>query len=244
MPPEDSTPVALRLDPRSVHDLPAREVARAPVRRRAKSVPESSETPVDELDLPPVDRPFHFTSRIWRLCDDVCKRLPVFAHIDMRQVLVTFVRCRNRQYWGNQAKLVPLRFRGGAESERRHGHMYRIQQFFVGETEMKYVLSFYLPRFLNQTFDEKMVTVLHELYHIDQEFSGDIRRFAGAHFVHTSSQKEYDRKMAVYVGEYVAQGPNRRLYDFLRLNFAQLQARYPRIVGVHTPAPKLIPLGR
>jgi hypothetical protein len=238
-----SAPTVLRLDKDVVSDFSAPQLRRVTgSARRGRVGAEDNRVNIAELDLPSADRPFHFTFHISRLCADVCRTSPTFRHIDMRRVLVTFVRCRNERLWGLQAKLVPLRFQGGALTEKRRGRMYHIQQFYVGETQMYYVLSFYLPRFLNQTFTEKLITIFHELYHIGPEFTGDIRRFDGANWIHTCSQKSYDAKMAEYVKEYLAASPRRRLLDFLQLSFSQLQARHRQIVGVYLPAPKLVPV--
>jgi hypothetical protein len=215
--------------------------------RRVQAMPSRRAPPQPEfaphnLILPPPTGPFHVTRALSELCEDMCRRLPAFRHIDMRRVMATFVRCRNTLNWGYQAKLTPLRFEKGATVERRRSHMYRIQRYFVGDVEMLYVLTFYLPRFLNQTFEEKMVTLFHELYHVCPKFSGDIRRFEGTFCIHSHSQKEYDERMAVFARDYMAMKPPARLYDFLKLNFAQLEARYGAVVGVTAPAPKLIPM--
>jgi hypothetical protein len=190
------------------------------------------------------DGPFHFTHRMGILCNDICQRVPLFAHIDPAQVLVTFIRCRNERSWGLQARLVPLRFRGGKLTEIRGKYRYRVQQVFVDKTEIKYVLSFYLPRFLNQSFDEKLITVIHELYHICPEFSGDIRRLSGEDPIHGGSQKQYDRQMADIAREYLRTKPPRHMYDFLRLPFTQIERYFGEIVGLQIPTPKLIPIER
>ena len=194
------------------------------------------------LTLPAACTPFHFTGHLTRLCEDICERMPEFTHVDMDRVLVTFARCRNDRRSGLQAKLVPLRFRNGERTQMRRGREYRVQQFFVDDVELLYVLSFYLPRFLNQSFDEKMVTVFHELFHICPRFSGDVRRFAGTRSVHNRSQREYDREMASYARAYLSGNPPRERVDFLRLSFADLKRVYGDIVGLHLPAPKLIPM--
>jgi hypothetical protein len=191
-----------------------------------------------------VEGPFHFTHRMSVLCEDICQRVPAFHHIDPKQVLVTFIRCRNERTWGLQARLVPLRFRGGKLTEIRGRYRYKVQQVFVDRTEIKYVLSFYLPRFLNQSFDEKLITVVHELFHICPEFSGDIRRLPGEDPVHGGSQRHYDRQMAELAREYLRTKPARHVYDFLRFPFHQIEHGFGEIVGLQIPTPKLIPIER
>jgi hypothetical protein len=236
--------------PPAVVWLPADVVTNvmAPVARRitARMVRPAREEPAPDLTalaLPPAGTPLHFTRMMSELCADGCRALPEFRHIDMARVLVTFVAARKNQPWGLQAKVTPLRFRGGALVARRRGHAYRIQQFHVGELQMRYVLSFCLPRFLNQNFREKIATVFHELYHIAPDFGGDVRRFGPSKTrVHACSHREYDRQMLAFADQYLATVPDPALFDFLRLNFAQLAARHGSLVGVHVPAPKLLPI--
>ncbi len=109
---------------------------------------------------------------------------------------------------------------------------------------MMYILKFYLPRFQNESFEEKLTTIFHELWHISGDFNGDIRRHAGRCYVHTSSEKEYDRQMLQFAREWMQMEPDEDLFEFVRFNFSELQRRFGRIVGVKIPQPKLIPLRR
>ena len=109
---------------------------------------------------------------------------------------------------------------------------------------MLYILKFYLPRFQNESFEEKLTTIFHELWHISGEFSGDIRRHSGRCYVHTSSEKEYDRQMLKFAREWLQMGPREELYQFVQYNFRELQQRFGKIIGVKVPQPKLIPMKR
>jgi hypothetical protein len=117
-----------------------------------------------------------------------------------------------------------------------------VQRYFVGECEMLYLVTFCLPRFLNQSFDDKFVTLFHELYHISPAFDGDLRRHRGRYSVHSHSKREYDALMGQLAREYLANGADAKLHAFLRLNFQQLQQRHGNVVGVMVPRPKLIPV--
>ncbi len=185
---------------------------------------------------------FDFTSAMTLLCRDVCDRLEVFQHICMDQVAVTFAQARTGGIYGIQAKLTPLRFEQGALTKKLRGRIWTVQRVYVGKTEMLYLLTFYLPRFQDNTFREKMITVLHELYHISPHFDGDIRRFEGRYHAHSSSQKEYDRLMERYVDEYLQLAPPTELMHFLQPDFKGLADRYGRIVGRKIPTPKLVPV--
>jgi hypothetical protein len=188
--------------------------------------------------------PFDFTLAMRRLCDDITQRVAEFEHIRMEQVAVTFAQTRRRVSYGLQAKLTPLRFEGGELTTRRRGRMWTIQRWYAGQLEMLYILTFYLPRFLEQSFREKLITVMHELYHIGPGFDGDIRRLPGHYHVHSHSQTEYDRHMDDLVDQYLAASPPDALYRFLRVGFRELTARHGGVVGIRVPIPKLLPLSK
>ncbi|HTI52350.1 MAG TPA: putative metallopeptidase [Planctomycetaceae bacterium] len=189
-------------------------------------------------------RAFDFTAAMRRLCVDVAQRLPEFRHVRMEQVAVTFAQARRRVIYGMQAKLTPLRFEGGAITTVRRGRAYTIERWYAGEQEMLYVLTFYLPRFQEQTFREKLITVLHELYHISPRFDGDIRRLDGHYHVHSHSQKEYDRQMERLVDRYLERDPPESIYRFLQSSYGDLMARHGSVVGIRMPMPKLLPLSK
>ena len=185
---------------------------------------------------------FDFTRAMRLLCEDVALRLPHFAHVRVEEIAITFAQTRRRVSHGLQAKLTPLRFEKGALVTRRGGRTWTLERLYEGEREMLYILTFYLPRFLDHSFREKLITVFHELYHISPLFDGDIRRMDGRYHVHTHSQQEYDREMDQLVGEYLRRSPPAELVDFLKLNFRGLCARHGAVVGKRLPTPKLIEL--
>lgn len=186
--------------------------------------------------------PFDFTQAMARLCADIAERVDEFAHIRMDQVAVAFAQARRRVPHGLQAKLTPLRFENGQLTSEREGRLWTVQRLYDNDREMLYILTFYLPRFLDQTFREKMITVFHEMYHISPRFDGDIRRMGGRYHVHSHSQSEYDHQMEVFAQRYLELDPPRELYAFLKPKFGTLQSRHGAVVGTQVPIPKLIPL--
>ncbi|MCI0699727.1 MAG: hypothetical protein L0241_01405 [Planctomycetia bacterium] len=184
-----------------------------------------------------------FTAWMHALCADVAQRCEELRHILMPRVLLTFTPSRNRSRYGLQARVTPLRFRNGALT-RRHGSVdYQVQRFFVNESEMLYVLTFCLPRFLDQPFSEKLITIFHELYHISPAFDGDLRRHPGRYAMHSRSKDRYDSRMAELVKEYIADHPDAEMLDFLRLGYRELWEKHSGIKGVVVPRPKLLPVG-
>ncbi len=107
---------------------------------------------------------------------------------------------------------------------------------------MLYLVSFCLPRFLNRPFQDKLVTVFHELFHVGPKFDGDMRRLPGKNFAHSHSQKNYDAHMARLATAYLRDGADQSRYGFLHLTFAQLCAKHGAIVGLHLPRPLMVPV--
>src|SRR6187200_360364 len=104
---------------------------------------------------------------------------------------------------------------------------------------MLYILSVYLPRFQNLDFREKLITVLHELWHISPDFNGDIRRHAGRYHAHTHSQEEYDRQMGHLANCWLSREPPDEVWAFLRDDFRALAARYGEICGLKYRRPRI-----
>lgn len=193
-------------------------------------------TPQKSLD-------FDFTDQLRRLCADMVARLPQLSHIDLDRILVAFGQTRKQTAHGLYASLTPLRFRNGSLTEKRRGRLYTVQRVFDQRgREMFYILTFYLPRFMELDFRAKLVTILHELWHVSPDFNGDLRRHPGRCYAHTHSQQGYDAEMDRLAQQWLASTPPAVLYDFLRGSFADLIAQHRRIHGVKIRRPKLVPL--
>lgn len=186
---------------------------------------------------------FDFTGYMRRLCEDLAGRLPEFRHIDMRRVAVRACQVRCRGLHGVQATLTPLRFAGGELEMVRRGRRYTVERLYDADgREMLYLLSFYLPRFLNHSLEEKLATVCHELWHIGPSFGGDLRRHEGRCYAHGPSEQQYHAAMIELARHWLALGPPAELHAPLRCNFRQLASRYGRVLGAKIPTPKLIPI--
>jgi|GEM_PF-229798 len=191
---------------------------------------------------PATMNPLDFSAEITEICTDVSRRCPEFSHIDTSRILCTFTPSRSRSKYGLQARVTPMRLRGGQSRERFRGWEYQLQKFHVHGREMLYLVTFCLPRFLDQSFEEKLVTIFHELYHISPQFNGDIRRHPGRYSVHTHSKSGYDHHMMHLVQQYLAKHPAPELLAWLRFSYAELWHRHGGIHGIVLPRPKLIPL--
>src|SRR3954468_9077705 len=144
----------------------------------------------------------NYTERLTALMQDVVSRVPALSFIDMSEVLV-FARAGRSHAEGAFATChcltLPAREAGyyfwrdrptHALPRRCEGFATKSPSVKSGTREVKYMISFALPRFCDQSLDRsrkerfypgadpwmaKLDTVIHELYHIDPQLAG-IRR--------------------------------------------------------------------
>jgi hypothetical protein len=188
---------------------------------------------------------FDFTKRMRLLCHDMACRVPQLSHIDFHRVAVSFCQTRKSVAHGMYASLTPMRFAGGATTTVRGGRNWGIQRLEDDRgREMLYILSFYLPRFLDLEFHEKLTTITHELWHISPRFNGDVRRFRGRCYAHSGSQKNFDAIAEQLAADWLLLKPPLDLYDFLHHGYRKLSELHGAVFGTKIPAPKLYPLGK
>lgn len=202
----------------------------------------------------------NYTERIVLLMEDIIRRTPRLSFIDIKEVLV-FGRFGRSDAEGAYATCHCLTL---PESEpgyyfwrdRDTGELTRRSEWFVtkspevriGTTKIKYLISFVLPRFCDQTLERsrkaalysrdaaswfaKLDTIVHELYHIDPDAAG-IRKLVRADGTDSprSHGPEFYEEVAEMVVSYLAAGPDPQLYGFLEHDFNGLQARYAGVVA-------------
>jgi hypothetical protein len=184
---------------------------------------------------------FDFTAQMRRVTADVVARLPELSHVDLSRVAFSFAQARKNVRHGVWATLTPMRFAGGSLTCHRGGRAWTVERLFDDAgREMLYILNFYLPRFMDLPFDEKLTTLLHELWHISPEFDGDLRRHPGRCYAHGGSQRRYDAAMAQLARRWLSHEPPTNLFAFLRHDFAALEHAAGPVFGTRVPAPKLI----
>ena len=183
---------------------------------------------------------FDFTAHMRFLCADIVGRLPQLRHVDLNLVGIAFSQTRKNVTHGMYASLTPMRFEGGARSQVRARQRHVVQPVLDARgNELLYILRFYLPRFMNVGFEEKLITILHELWHISPTFNGDLRRHPGRYYMHTQSEREYDAQMARLAAQWLAAKPPLALYAFLGSDFDKLQRRHGRVFGTTFTQPRV-----
>jgi hypothetical protein len=198
----------------------------------------------------------NYTQRIQRLMQDVVSRTPSLGFIDLREVLVfgrygrpgadgAFATCHCLTLPETEPGYFFWRDREtGVLTRRSEWFVTRTPEVTVAGTRIKYLISFVLPRFCQQSLARswkaelydgrlgvepwvaKLDTIVHELYHIDPA-AGGIRQFAADRARSTRTHApEFYEDVAEMTRAYLASSPDSELIDFLRWDFSELQTRY------------------
>src|SRR5687767_4530964 len=201
----------------------------------------------------------NYTERLALLMQDVVARTSRLSFIDLSEVVV-FGRFGRSDAEGAFATCHCLTL---PETEpgyffwkdRDTGELTRRSPWFVtkspvvkiGTRRVKYLISFVLPRFCDQTLLRsrkadlyegaapwlaKLDTVVHELYHIDPAATGirAVQRADGSRSPRTHGPFFYE-EVAEMVHAYLATDPDPRVYEFLQEDFAGLGTRYGGVVA-------------
>jgi len=169
---------------------------------------------------------FHYTEALARVIDDVARTLPEFAHVRAERIAVAFTRARTRGPYGTIAKTVPL---AGISRERP---LPGGGEFTFRGRDILYLVYFYFPRFHDQSFDDKIVTIIHELFHMSPAFDGTLRLFPGRNFAHGPSRDEYEAHLTPLAADYARAKAGDPLLDFLRLSTEDLVRSYQQLEGL------------
>ena len=201
----------------------------------------------------------NYTERIALLMQDVIVRTPRLSFIDLQEVVV-FGRFGRSDAEGAFATCHCLTL---PESEpgyyfwrdRTTGELTRRSEWFVtkspevrlGPFRIKYLISFVLPRFCDQSLERsrkgdlyqdesgwvaKLDTIVHELYHIDPKDAGirRVTRSDGTDSPRSHGPLFYE-EVADMVKAYLRSNPEPTLLDFLQHDFDTLTSQHGGIVG-------------
>jgi hypothetical protein len=201
----------------------------------------------------------NYTESLTVLMQDIVARVSTLSFIDIGDVLV-FARFGRSKAEGAFATCHSLNLPPSEPGyyfwrDRATGRITRRSEWFVtkspvvklGARQMKYLMSFALPRFCDQSLERsrkgrfyrdaepwmaKLDTVVHELYHIDPDYMGirRIEREDGAYSANCHSTRFFE-EVSSMVQTYLDSRPDPKVYDFLRHDFETLESRYGGVVG-------------
>src|SRR5207248_11621696 len=188
-------------------------------------------------------RMIDYTQRLTLLMRDIVARVTTLSFINQADVLV-FARSGRSTAEGAFATCHCLSLPASEPGyyfwrDRSTHNITRRSEWFVtksptvtvGTRPIKYMLSFTLPRFCDQSLDRsrkerfypgaepwmaKLDTVVHELYHIDPDLAG-IRRIEkedGTYSANCHGHRFFEQ-VSEMVHTYLASKPDPEIYDFL-----------------------------
>jgi hypothetical protein len=184
------------------------------------------------------DGEINLTSHLTAIIADIVRRTPSLGHIDVGRVLICIGSNRSGRRGGMYGKLIPLRFENGTEIVRYRGRYYTLPAVSHNGADCLYIIYFYMPRFFDLPWKEKLRVIFHELYHISPRFDGDIRRMGAVKSAHGHSKKHFDSLYAAELAafsEHVCSSP---ALAFLEMNTSALYGSYRKVTGVRMKSPK------
>ena len=183
-------------------------------------------------------RTFNYTEAVRAVVKDIIRHVPAFKHVKISKVLFSFAKARQRTDHGVYAKIVPLRFEGGKNVAKKGKKTLMTPKWTFRGKIYLYILYVYMPRFHDQPMFEKIMTLIHELYHISPECDGDLRHFAGGRY-HGHSEEAYERTIEPWVHEYLKKRENAEVLDFLRIPTEEIERKLGKLTGLHVQLPTM-----
>ncbi|MCL1911175.1 MAG: hypothetical protein FWG13_03110 [Leptospirales bacterium] len=165
---------------------------------------------------------------------------PQFSHIDMDRVLVSVAFNRFPSRGHICGKLVPLRFESGQEIMFHKGRSFRIPGLLYKDIEQLYVIYFYAPQFFDMPPHEKLKVIFHELYHINPEFNGDIRRMGKKKIAHGHSRKNFDSFFEEEAGRFGEHIANTEEFKFLSFPMDDFHKKFKKVMCFKIKEPRAV----
>lgn len=181
----------------------------------------------------------NLTERLEVIIHDLCARVPELAHINAKRLLVCVARTRSTRAGGTFAKIIPMRFPDGSPLQTVQGGQFALPQIPTADGDVLYLIYVYLPRFFQQPFERRLLTLIHELYHIAPAFDGTIRLFGTR--AHGASREHYNERLQPLVQHYLDSRPSEELLAILHDDLSAL-SRQATLVGRTLSVPKAIRL--
>jgi hypothetical protein len=201
----------------------------------------------------------NYTDRLTLLMQDIVTCVPALSYIDVADVLVfarlgrsnaegAFATCHCLTLPASEPGYYFWRDRAtGAITRRSEWFVTRSPLVTVGGRQIKYMISFSLPRFCDQSLDRsrkerfypgadpwiaKLDTVVHELYHIDPRLAGirRIEREDGTYSANCHGQQFFEQ-VAGMVQTYLDRRTSSVACDFLREDFSTLETAHGGVVA-------------
>ncbi len=171
----------------------------------------------------------NLTDILTLIIHDMIKSTDVFKSFDLNKIIVCCASNRKDFRGATYGKLLPLRFKDGSEIIRHNGQIYSIPKVMINGTEILYIIYFYIPKFFNLSVKDKINVMFHELYHINPDFNGDIRRMGEFKSAHGHSRKAFEEKYIEYADSFFYNIESTPYYNFLKMNSDEIKRSFKKI---------------
>jgi hypothetical protein len=151
-------------------------------------------------------------------------------------VIFCLAKAANRKKTGVFAKIIPMNFPNGLPYKKFNNELYSMPQILTPYGAVSYIIYIYLPRFFLQDLEKRLLTVIHELYHISPEFDGTIRMFGGR--PHGNSREKFNENLKPIIEKYL-QVADMKILEILGTDYRDLLNRHT-ITGRTLALPKAI----
>jgi len=171
----------------------------------------------------------NLTDILTLIIHDMINSTDEFKSFDLNKILLCCASNRKDARGAIYGKLLPLRFKDGSEVIKHNNRFYTIPRVKFGNTEILYVIYLYIPKFFNLSARDKVNVMFHELYHINPEFNGDIRRMGKFKAAHGHSRKSFEEKYIEYADVFFEKIQNTPYYNFLQMNSNDIQNQFKTV---------------
>ncbi len=166
----------------------------------------------------------NMTLAVKRLIRDAATRLPELAHVRASRILVVAGEARR----ASRATIRPAHF---GETRARGGHGGRRKPLIrVGGRKILYVITLRPLWFRDSTPEQRVATILHELWHASERFDGTLHRGR----VHGRIPRaRYERRIRALRDRYLALAPPALLAPFTYSGIALARMWLERPAGFY-----------
>lgn len=137
----------------------------------------------------------------------ICESIEEFRSYDLDRIAISLSTSKGNGKFGVWAYVVPLRYVGGKPERRgfRWGlpgsYRYESAKITQHQPGAHYLMTFLVPKFFRLSSDERLETIVHELYHLHPSLRGDLRRFPAPHIHHGPTPAAYRAKVKSLAAE-------------------------------------------
>ena len=152
----------------------------------------------------------NYTQHIERVCIDICQKVPQLRHIDPTRIAYSVAYGRKNARFRRVAAMVGCKPKPGSLAEQLGIKSQRLKT--PSNKIAVYMMRIYFPCFFKESFEQKIDTLIHELWHIGEKFDGRLRA-NGSHY------DGYQDEVDSLIDDYLRNDPNWDLLDWFDKKF-------------------------